>query len=135
MVYYAYVLSLLRRHITLKLAHVAVGNIHMAGNQTLKRILWSGVWWPTIRQETHEYVRQCKDCQTNRPLPHATLFQVSIAPKWSKYIVEYLTQHLLPEKISKARRKAIEIEAKDFEIIANQLYKRGKDKQLRLCVT
>ena len=28
-------------------AHViAVGNIHMAGNQTLKRILWLRVWWP-----------------------------------------------------------------------------------------
>ena len=68
-------------------------------------------------------------------MPHATLFQISIAPKWSKYIVEYLTEHLLPEKISKARQKAIEIEGKDFEIIADQLYKRGKDKQLRLCVT
>lgn len=41
----------------------------------------------------------------------------------------------MPEKISKAQRKAIELEAKDYEIIADQLYKRGKDKQLRLCVT
>ena len=42
---------------------------------------------------------------------------------------------MLPEKISKARCKAIEIEAKYFEFIADQIYKRGKDKQLRLCVT
>ena len=26
----------------LETAHVAVGNIHMAGNQTLKQILWAG---------------------------------------------------------------------------------------------
>lgn len=68
-------------------------------------------------------------------MPHATLFQISIAPNWSKYIIEYLTQHLLPKTISKVQRKTIEIEAKDFEIIADQLYKRGKDKQLRLCIT
>ena len=73
--------------------------------------------------------------KSNPPLPHTTLFQVSVAPKWSKYIVEYLTQYMLPKKVSKANRKAIEIEAKDFEIIANQLYKRGKDKQLWLCIT
>ena len=41
----------------------------------------------------------------------------------------------MPEKISKVRSKAIELESKDYELIANQLYKRGKDKQLRLCVT
>ena len=41
----------------------------------------------------------------------------------------------MPDNISKARKKAIEIEAKDYEMIVNQLYKRGKDKQLRLCVT
>ena len=42
---------------------------------------------------------------------------------------------LLPENITKARQKAIELEARDYELITNQLYKRGKDKKLRLCVT
>ena len=79
-------------------------------------------------------VWQAMHGQANEPFPHATLFQVFIAPKWIKYIVEYLTQHLLPEKISKAMRKAIEIEAKGFEIIIDQLYKRGKDRQLQFYV-
>ena len=35
--------------------------------------------------------------------------------------------------MNKQRRKAIEAEALDFTIIGNQLYKRGKDHQLRLC--
>ena len=37
--------------------------------------------------------------------------------------------------MSLARRRAIEIEAQDFALIANQIYHRGKDRQLRLCVT
>ena len=37
--------------------------------------------------------------------------------------------------MGKAKRKAIEIESRDYEIIADQLYKQGKDTQLRLCVT
>ena len=58
-----------------------------------------------------------------------------VAPKWSSYIVDYLQGRTLPENSGKARRKAIELESKDYEIIADQLYRRGKDKQLRLCVT
>ena len=116
-------------------AHITTGGLHMAGNQTVKRILWAGVWWPTLRTETHKYVRSCLRCKSQPPKSHATLFQVLIAPKWSQYIIDYLTQHLLPEKVSKACRKAIEIEAEDYTLIANQLYKRGKDKQLRLCIT
>ena len=75
------------------------------------------------------------ECKERPPRPHATLFQVAVAPKWSKYIVDYLEHHRLPERVSKVRSKAIELESKDYEMIANQLYKRGKDKQLRLCVT
>ena len=119
----------------LREAHITTGGLHMAGNQTVKRILWAGVWWPTLRTQTHEYVRSCLQCKSQPPKSHATLFQVLVAPKWSQYIIDYLTQHLLPEKVSKARRKAIEIEVEDYTLIANQLYKRGKDKQLRLCIT
>ena len=35
--------------------------------------------------------------------------------------------------MNRRRRKAIEIEALDFTIIGNQLYKKGQDHQLRLC--
>ena len=107
----------------------------MAAYQTIKRILWAGVWWPTMRAEVYNFVRSCDDCQARPPRPHATLFQVAISPNWSKYIVDYLEQRRLPERVNKVRAKAIELESKDYKLIANQLYKRGKDKQLQLCVT
>lgn len=80
-------------------------------------------------------MKKCPKCRIRPYLPHATLFQVSIAPRWSKYIVKYLTQCLLlPEKISKAHRKSIELETKGNEMITNSYTKRGKYKKLRLCV-
>ena len=90
----------------------------MAENQTVKRVLWLGVWWPKMESDIYEYIWQCPHYKIRPPKPHATLYQVLIAPKWSKYIVEYLTQHLLPEKVSKARKKAIELEAHNYEMIA-----------------
>ena len=48
--------------------------------------------------------------------------------------MEKLTQRTLPKNTSKARQKAIVIEARYYKIIANQLYRRGKEKQLRLCI-
>ena len=107
----------------------------MAGDQTLRRVIWAGVWWPTMKEEVYDFVRTCKACKAKPPNPHATLFQVSMALKWSQYIVKYLEQCILPKKVSRARRKAIELESKDYELIRNKLYRRGKDKQLRLCVT
>ena len=35
--------------------------------------------------------------------------------------------------MNKRRQKAIEMEALDFTLIGNQLYKKGKDHQLQLC--
>ena len=105
-------------------AHITIGGIHMAANQTIKRILWAGVWWPTMRAEVHTFVRACSECHSRPPKSHATLFQVAIAPNWSKYIVDFLQHRTLPEKVSKVRSKAIELESKEYELIANQLYKR-----------
>ena len=105
-------------------AHITIGGIHMAADQTIKRILWEGVWWPTMRVEVHYFVRTCMECQSRPPRPHATLFQVAIAPDWSRYIVDYLEHHRLLEKVSKVRSKAIELESKDYELIANQREKK-----------
>ena len=58
-----------------------------------------------------------------------------IAPNWSSYIVDYLKHRVLPKNVGKSRRKTIELESKDYEIVAYQLYTRGKEKKLRLCVT
>ena len=57
-----------------------------------------------------------------------------IAPEWSPYIVEYLQNHILPTNISLAWKRAIEIEARNYTLIGSQLYHRGKDQQLWLCV-
>ena len=71
-------------------AHITIGGIHMVADQTIRRILWASVWWPTMRAEVHIFVNTCLECQERPPRPHATLFQIAIAPKWSKYIVDYL---------------------------------------------
>ena len=46
----------------LKMARETIGGIHMVGNQTLKRLLWAGVWWPTMKTQTHSYVLSCREC-------------------------------------------------------------------------
>ena len=107
----------------------------MVADHTIRRILWAGVWWPTLRAEVYDFVKACSKCQDKPPKPHATLFQIAVAPQWSKYIVDYLENHRLPEKISKVRSKAIELESKDYELIANQLYKRGKRTNNLGCVS
>ena len=30
--------------------HTTIGGIHMGTNQTIKRILWASVWWPTMKE-------------------------------------------------------------------------------------
>ena len=44
-----------------------------------------------------------------------------------------MTTRTLPEHANKARRKAIELEAQEYTLLEHQLYKRGKDNQLRIC--
>ena len=88
-----------------------------------------------MKQEVRHFVHTCATCQINPPCPHTTLLHILVVLKWSQYIVEFLDKHTLRENVSKTQKKAIELEAKEYESIANQLYKRGKDKQLRLCVT
>ena len=66
-------------------------------------------------------------------MEHATLFQVTITPEWSQAIVEFLTEKVLPTDWTKARCKALQIEAEKYTLIQDQLYKRGPNDQLRLC--
>ena len=81
-----------------------------------------------MKLEAHNFVQACIKCSSQQPKPHPTLFQVMIAPNWSSYIVDYLKHRVLPKNVGKARRKAIELESKDYNVIDDQLYKRGKDK-------
>ena len=57
-----------------------------------------------------------------------------MTPKWSHYIEEYLHHGHQDEKLPKHRQRAIEVEASSYVLIADQLSKRGRDDNLRLCV-
>ena len=98
--------------------------------QSLLRL---GVYWPTMHEDAHTFVRDCFHCQLVQPVPYGTLYQVMIAPKWNRYIVEYLQSPIFPANMPLARRRPIEIEAREYTLIGSQLYHWGKDNQLRLC--
>ncbi len=96
-----------------------------------------GVYWTTMRQDVYSYVRACTCGLGKEPTKTnaMTLFQINtIAPKWASTIVEYLTKKVYPEKMSKVRQRYLQKQAQDFCIIAEQLYYRGKDGILRICV-
>lgn len=44
-------------------AHSGVAGGHFAGPLTAKKILHSGLWWPTLHADVHKFVRQCDACQ------------------------------------------------------------------------
>ena len=65
-----------------------------------------------------------------------TLYKMNpIAPKWAEAMVEYMTTNVVPEGMSKVRQRYLQKHAQDYCVIANQLYHRGKDDSLRICVT
>ena len=43
----------------LEYAHVAIGNMHLSPNQTMKRIKRMGFYWPTMYKDVHEHIREC----------------------------------------------------------------------------
>ncbi|MCO5587012.1 hypothetical protein L7F22_040957 [Adiantum nelumboides] len=114
-------------------AHTTIVGVHYAEDQTMQRILRLGVYWPTMRSDIHLFVKSCVQCQIQKPIPHVTLFQASVVPKWSNYIVTYLSNRTFPEDMSKRCQRAIETKARDYSLIGNQLHRKGKDQHLRLC--
>ena len=106
-------------------AHVAVGNIHFAPEQTLRRVEHMGVFWPTMRQDVYSYVRACT-CELGKEPTKTnamTLFQINtIAPKWASTIVDYLTKKVYPKKMSEvSRQRYLQKQAQDFCVIVEQL--------------
>ncbi|MCO5560567.1 hypothetical protein L7F22_014182 [Adiantum nelumboides] len=119
-------------------AHIAVGNLHLTPTQTLRRIGRMGVYWKTISKDVHEYIRGCCCQMGETPVVFKamTLYKLNpSAPKWAEAMVEYMTTKVMPEKTSKVKQRYLEKHVKDYSIIANQLYHRGKDGSLRICVT
>ena len=102
-------------------AHQNTSRIHLSGQQTAQSLFRLGVYWPTVHEDAHTFVRGCFHCQLIQPVPYGTLYQVMIAPKWSRYIVEYLQSPIFPANMKLARRRAIESEAQEYNLIGNQL--------------
>ena len=115
-------------------AHISTGNQHVHGHKLAQRVLLDGMWWPTIHLDVEEYVKKCKTCQHAIPVMHATLFAITPTPRWSNFIVKYLKNGHMDANLPQHHKKAIEVEASNYVLFENQLYKRGKDSTLRLCV-
>ncbi|MCO5573220.1 hypothetical protein L7F22_026989 [Adiantum nelumboides] len=116
-------------------SHVQITGIHNGHAQTYQRLMRIGVYWPKMQQNVHNYIQSCLKCTFQGPIEHATLFKVTVAPKWSSYIVDYLKSGVLPETMTLSRVKAITKETEDYVLIEDNLYRRGKDDQLRMCAT
>lgn len=118
-------------------AHVAMGNIHFALDQTIKRIERMGVFWPTMRKDVFTLVNAC-GCQKNGSRCGGNVLTLNytnaIAPKWAESLVEFLSTKLFPENMSKLQQRYLQKHAQDFCLIADQIYHRGKDGSLRVCV-
>lgn len=72
-----------------------------------------------MKMHAYQAIFSCHTCRSKKLKEHATLFQVMVSPQWSKYIVDYINERILPPNISKARLKTIEIEAQAYVIMAN----------------
>ena len=89
-------------------------------------------------KDVHKHARECT-CQQDKSLVMLnaiTLYKMSpVAPKWAEAMVEYMTTNVMPKKMSKVWQRYLQKPSQDYCIVANQLYHRGKDVSLRICVT
>lgn len=111
-------------------AYVSSCGFHFSKDNIVRRKSWQGFWWPTLREDVAKFANKCPKCRKMMPTLYATLYHVSTLPRWSKNIVEYLQMG----KIPKHRRRSLEVDAITYTFLGEQLYKRGKDGNLRLCI-
>ena len=106
-------------------AHIAIGNIHISPNDTIRRVERMGVYWPTMRKDVYACVRRCSCSKEKVHTSNFcfTLFQVSITtPNWAETIVKYLSTNQFLEKMNKTQQRYLQKEATYYCLIANQLY-------------
>ena len=106
-------------------AHIALGNIHISPDQTIRKIERMGVYWPTMRKDVYAYVHRCSCFEEKGQTSNccSTLFQVSVTtPNWAKMIVKYLSTNQFPEKMNKTQQKYLQKHLAYYCLIANQLY-------------
>ena len=113
-------------------AHVSIRNSHASLDLTQRRILLNGFWWPTLAKDVANYIQDCPTCVKFRPISNVTLYLTMPVPNWASYIVDHLQGKELD--VPRHRKRSIQVEAANFELIGDQLYKSGKDQNLRLCV-
>lgn len=118
----------------LEYAHVGIGRIHVSATALVQRVTQDGQWWPTLHADAIEFVRNCSICQNHKPIQYITLYQISTMPNWSRCIVQYLKQGYSDRTMPRHRKRGIEVEASNYTLIESQVYKRGKDGKLRMCV-
>lgn len=68
------------------------------------------------------------------PTPYTTLYHVGTLPKWSESIVEYLKTGTISESITRHRQRSVQVDAVTYTLLGEQLYKKGKDGNLLLCI-
>lgn len=112
--------------------HVSIGGLHLSAEQTVHRVMREGFWWPAMYPCALEFIRHCPQCKLQQPIPYATLYAISSNPRWNPYIVNYLQKGHIDPNLPRHRKKAIEVEVANYTLIGGQLYKRGRDNNLRL---
>ena len=93
-----------------------------------------GFWWPNLHKHVENYVHHCDQCSLSPPMRYVILFHINPMPKWSSYLVQYLKSQTLDNSMPKHWQQAIKMEAASYTLIGDELYRRGKDGNLRLCV-
>ena len=69
-------------------AHSGLGSGHFSAETTMKNILWSGLWWPTLQIDSEQFVKRCDECQRSKPptmydrMPLRPLMSTRAFAKW-----------------------------------------------------
>ena len=59
-------------------------------DQMLQRVKLNGFWWPTLMSNVIDFVGSCQQCNIEKPTGYATLYAITVTPKWASYIVNHL---------------------------------------------
>ena len=76
----------------------------------------------------------CNTCQIHPLYSHATLYKATPIPGWTAKIVAFITSGKATKDTPLHRKRKIEVDSKDYTLVGDQLYKKGIDGQLLLCV-
>ena len=86
-------------------AHQNSARIHLSGQQTAQSLLRLGVFWPSVHEDAHSFVKESFEFRLVKPVHYGTFYQVMVAPKWDQYIVDFLQTHILLANTSSTRRE------------------------------